>query len=380
MTQPALRRAGVLRAERAQGLAHLPHLLVRDLRELHLQLRTVVRLAVQVDRAARLLAVLHAVVALLHHRLDRVVELRRPVQRTALRGRAAVRVHPVHAVLGHQRVQRAQGLLDRLVVRLRRAVAVLAQHLVLREEGALQHAHQHAALARQVARHLLLERRLEQVSAADGHADGDRAVARAARGVLVHGEGAVDAAALEEVLADGVARALRRAQDHVDVLARHDARLLVVHDAEAVAEVQGLARRHVRLHAGPRLDLGGVGEQVLHDGRVVRGLVDVEQVLARHPSVALRLLEGLALAHADHHVQAVVLHVQRLAAALRAVAEHGQGLVLQRLLHLRDGEVAALDDRLLDAVDVDHGLQQRRAARKGAAGAGHRGTHHEHCV
>ena len=55
------------------------------------------------------------------------------------------------------------------------------------------------------------------------------------------GEAGVDALAFEEQPADRRARALRGDEDHVDVLGRDDAGLVVVDDAEAVREVERLA-------------------------------------------------------------------------------------------------------------------------------------------
>ena len=71
------------------------------------------------------------------------------------------------------------------------------------------------------------------------------AVAGPAGGVLVDGEAGVDALAFEEQPAHRRARALRGDEDDVDVLRRHDAGLVAVDDAEAVREVERLARGQV---------------------------------------------------------------------------------------------------------------------------------------
>ena len=94
-----------------------------------------------------------------------------------------------------------------------------------------------------------------------------------------------------------------------------------------------LALGELGLDSGPGLGLGGVAEQVHDDGAARDGLVDLEEVLAGDPAVLLGILPGLAvLPHADDDVQAVVAQVQALAVALGAVADEGEGVVLEVLL------------------------------------------------
>src|SRR5262249_5520592 len=73
-----------------------------------------------------------------------------------------------------------------------------------------------------------------------------------------------------------------------------------------------------------------IGKKVLHDGAAPRRLLDREQCPARLPAILPCLLPALAvLAQADDDADAVVLHVERLPAALRPVAKDGDGLVTQ---------------------------------------------------
>ena len=84
---------------------------------------------------------------------------------------------------------------------------------------------------------------------------------------------------------------------------------------------------------GPGLGLGGVGEQVHDDGALGDGLVDLEEVLAGNPAILDGVVPGLAvLADTDDDVQAVVTEVEALAVTLRAVADEGEGVVLEVLL------------------------------------------------
>ena len=176
---------------------------------------------------------------------------------------------------------------------------------------------------------------------------GQAAVAGPAGGVLVDGEAGVDALAFEEQPADRGARALRRDQDHVDVLRRHDAGLVAVDDAEAVREVQGLAA-----WSGSGLSVGHCSFWPASESRywmmVPRcgGLLEREERLAGHPAVLLGQVPALPpFAQADDDVDAVVLHVERLAAALDAVAEDGDGLVAEDRLDPLRRVVGPLDAR-----------------------------------
>ena len=111
-----------------------------------------------------------ALVQLVKDRLDRLAEFVAPIQRAALGGGGAVGIHPVHAVLAHQADQALGQLLDRLVEGFAGRMAVLAQHVVLGFHDARQRAHQHAALAGQVAVDFVLEGGREQIARADGNA------------------------------------------------------------------------------------------------------------------------------------------------------------------------------------------------------------------
>lgn len=91
----------------------------------------------------------------------------------------------------------------------------------------------------------------------------------------------------------------------------------------------------LRLQVGPGLGLGSIGQQVHDDGSLADGLVDLEQVLAGDPAILDGVLPGLAvLSHADDDVQAVVTEVEALAVALGAIADQGEGVVLEVVLGL----------------------------------------------
>ena len=89
----------------------------------------------------------------------------------------------------------------------------------------------------------------------------------------------------------------------------------------------------VGLDGGPCLGLSGIGEEVHDNGGLANGLVDIEQVLARNPAILHGVLpRGTVLSYTDDDVEAVVTEVETLAVTLRAVADEGEGVVLEVLL------------------------------------------------
>ena len=120
-----------------------------------------------------------------------------------------------------------------------------------------------------------------------------------------------------------------------------------------MGEVQGLPRGQMLLHRGPDGDLGRIGNQELDDGALLAGLLDLEEVHARDPAVRDGLVIRLALALADDDVEAVVFQVQGLSGALDAVADDGDGFVLQDFACFFEGELFAGHDILVDTAEID---------------------------
>ena len=79
-----------------------------------------------------------------------------------------------------------------------------------------------------------------------------------------------------------------------------------------------------------------------------------EQCARAYPAVLEGLLPALAvLTHADDNVEAIVTRIQALPVALRAIANEGERVVLEVVLQLGEGPVAALVDDLLAARKVE---------------------------
>jgi hypothetical protein len=222
------------------SLSGAPDLQVADLLDLGGELLAVVGLAVVLERTLGLVTVLDSVVELVEDGLEGSLEARGPVNgTTAGRGRASL-VHPVHAVGTDQGVQALGSLLDGLVEGLARAVATLTEDLVLGEEHAVDTAHKAAALTVEVRVDLLLKRRLVQVTTADGHTHGNSLLLGLASDVLEDSERRVDTTALTEEGADGSARALGSAEDHIDVGGDLDLGQVLEDGRETVREVKSL--------------------------------------------------------------------------------------------------------------------------------------------
>lgn len=94
-----------------------------------------------------------------------------------------------------------------------------------------------------------------------------------------------------------------------------------------------LALGDLGLDVRPGLALGSIGKEVHDDGTAGDGIIDLEEVLAGNPTILDGVLPRLAfLADTDDDVEAVVTEVKTLAVALGAVADEGEGVVLEVLL------------------------------------------------
>jgi hypothetical protein len=195
--------------------------------------------------------------------------------------------------------------------------------------------HQAATLTVEVRVDLLLKGGLVEVARANGDTKGNGLLLGLASHILVDGERRVDTTALTEEAADSTAGALRSAENDINVSGDIDLGDTLENGGEAVGEVEGLALDKLGLDGGPSLRLSGIGEQVHDDGTAGNGLIDVEEILSGDPAVLLGVLPGLAvLSDTNDDIEAVVAEVQTLAMALRAVANEGQGIVLEVLLQM----------------------------------------------
>lgn len=87
------------------------------------------------------------------------------------------------------------------------------------------------------------------------------------------------------------------------------------------------------LQAGPGLLLGGVREEVHDNGTLLDSLVNLEKVDAGLPAILDGLLPaGAVFPDTNNDVEAVVAEVEALAVTLGAVADEGEGVVLEVLL------------------------------------------------
>ena len=87
------------------------------------------------------------------------------------------------------------------------------------------------------------------------------------------------------------------------------------------------------LDVRPGLGLGGLTEQVHDDGTLLDSLVNLEKVDAGLPAILDGLRPALAVfSDTNDDVEAVVAEVEALAVTLGAVADEGEGVVLEVLL------------------------------------------------
>ena len=142
----------------------------------------------------------------------------------------------------------------------------------------------------------------------------------------MHRDQAGDAAALEVLAANEMARALRRDQRDVDLRRRLD---LAVVDREAVAEQQRVAGSDpVADRLLPDVVVALVGEQDHHDVPARGGVGDVGDLEA----LGAGLIDGRGVrTEPDDDIDAGVLEVERVGVPLGAVAEDGHGLALEEV-------------------------------------------------
>ena len=104
----------------------------------------------------------------------------------------------------------------------------------------------------------------------------------------------------------------------------------------------------------PRLMASSIGKRV--SPGIYQGRVRAEEVREGRtdPTILDGLFPALAvLADTNDNVEAVVTSIQTLAMALRAVADEGEGVVLEVVVKLGKRPVAALVDDLLGACKVE---------------------------
>ena len=185
---------------------------------------------------------------------------------------------------------------------------------------------EHGLFAEQVSLGLFTERRLDDAGAgiADGFRVGQRNSLRDARGVLVDGDEPRQAAALLVLVAQRVARAFRRGQRHVHVLARLD---------EAVVDVEAVAEHQVLALAGVRLDLVRVHHGLLFVGREDHHHVSPFGGFGRRDDLeaflfGLGLRSGVRLEAYDEVLHAALTQIERVGVALAAIADDGHFLGL----------------------------------------------------
>ena len=111
---------------------------------------------------------------------------------------------------------------------------VFPQNIVLSLHHTCQGAHQDATLAGEVAIDFLCKSGFEQVTGPDCDAKRQSPLQGSSGGVLLYGVTGVNARAVQEVGAHTAARAFGCDQGYVYVWRRHDTRLVVVGDGEAV--------------------------------------------------------------------------------------------------------------------------------------------------
>jgi hypothetical protein len=296
------------------------------------------------DPALRVLPAPHIVEQLLHRAARVVGDDLRAAGVVAVLGGVADRVaHVVQPALVDQVDDQLQ-LVEALEVRDLGLVAGFDERL---EAGLDERAHaaaQHRLLAEQIGLGFLGERCLDDAGAHDADALGvrQRQRARLARRVLLDREQRRRPGALDEQLADAVARRLRGDHRDVEIGARRDR---AEADVEAVREHQHVARLQVRLDLlTVDLPLHVIGDENHHDVGPRRDLAH----LADRETRRLRFRARTARRRqADANAHAAVFQIQRMRVPLRAVPD--------------DSDLASANQREVGVVVVIHRGHERNS-------------------
>lgn len=121
----------------------------------------------------------------------------------------------------------------------------------------------------------------------------------------MNGPGTINPTALKEVVTHGQSRTLGCNKNHINVLWWDNSSLLMIDNSKAMREIQGFAWSQIRQNSGPQRGtflpkhgdakkqggslsdflLSSIRNQELHNGALVRSLLNVEQVLPGHPAI-----------------------------------------------------------------------------------------------
>jgi hypothetical protein len=214
-------------------------------------------------------------------------------------------------------------------------VATLTENLVLSKEHTVDTTHEATTLTVQVRVNLLLEGGLVEVTGSNSNTHGNGLLLGLASDILEDGNGRVDTTALTEEGADGTTGTLGGDEDNIDIGGDIDLGQVLENGGEPVGEVESLSLGEERLNLGPGLRLGSIGEKVHDDGTLVNGSLDIEQVLSGNPSILDGLLPGSTiLTDTNDDIEAVVTEVETLTVTLGAVADKGEGVVLEVAVEL----------------------------------------------
>src|SRR5688572_1703345 len=314
------------RHARTQLLAHGFELVIEI--RLHEAVVFLAPVGVLLDPLLGELALLDLLENLAHLFLGLVVDDARAAREIAVLGGVGDEFVHLRQAAFVQQVDDELQLVQALVVRDFGLITGFHQRFETLEDQVAGAAAEHGLFAEQIRFGLFSEGGLEHATAgaADAVAIGQRLGERIAARILVHRDQRRYAATLLVLAAHEIAGTFGRDQHHVEILARLD---LLEMNVKAVGEQQRGTFLQRVLHLLVQIGLREVGHQHGHEIGVFRrfdGLCDLQ-------SIAPGLLPAVAvLAHADHHVVAAVREVQRMGAALAAVAQDGDPGLLQRFL------------------------------------------------
>ena len=133
----------------------------------------------------------------------------------------------------------------------------------------------------------------------------------------------IDSASVQKIGAHTAARAFGSHQDHINIIRRNDAGLLLIDNGKPVRKIKRISLVETFLQLGPYCSLSCIGKKILDNCASFGGFFEGKKRLARNKPVrngAVPIFIAFELPDDDR--KAVIFEIQRLSRPLNAVTEH----------------------------------------------------------
>jgi hypothetical protein len=222
------------------GPTSTPDFQPTNLLEFFLELFTIIRRTVVIERSLSLSTIDNAIVEVVEDRLQRTLELLSPIDCTTPGSGRASSIHVIHTVSSNERIQRLSSFLNSFVEGFTWAVTTFSEHFVLSEEHTVNTAHKATTFTIEIGIDFLLKGGFVEVSTTDGNTHGNGLLESFASYILKDGYRRVDSTTFAEQTANSSAGTLWSDEDDINVSWDIDLGSVFEDWREPVREVKGL--------------------------------------------------------------------------------------------------------------------------------------------